>query len=70
MVLSTADPDVGLYFYSTIVGLDDEASDDFSTVGHDFYVYFFHKPGFFRLPGNFGDYDTDRLCRVRVTIDK
>lgn len=70
VVLSTADPYVGLYFYSTIVGLDDEASDDFSTVGHDFYVYFSHKPGFLRLPGNFGDYDTDHFYRCRVTIDK
>lgn len=70
VVLSTANPDKGLYMYSTIVGCDDEASDDSSTVGHDFYVYFTHKIGFLRLPGNFGDYETDHFCRVRVTIDK
>lgn len=69
IVLATAEPYKGLYFYSTIVGLDNEASDDFSTVGHDFYVYFTHKPGFLRLPGNYGDYQTDMFYRCRVTID-
>ncbi len=68
-VIATADPYTGLCYYSTIVGADGEASDDFSTVGHDFYVYYTHKVGFLRLPGNYGDYKTDMLYRVLVTVD-
>ena len=68
VVVATAKPYTGLYYYSTIVGLDEEASDDFSTVGHDFYIYFTHKIGFLRLPGNYGDYATDLYYRCRVTI--
>lgn len=69
IVVAEAEPYTGLVYYSTIVGLDDEASDDFSTVGHSFYIYYTHKPGFLRLPGNYGDYVTDNYCRCRVNID-
>ena len=68
-VLFNAEPDIGLCYYSTIVGLDDEASDDFSTIGSDFYVYFTHKPKFVRLPGNYGYYLEDKFYRCRVTIE-
>lgn len=70
LVLVNAEPDAGLCYYSTIVGLDDEASDDFSTVGHDFYVYYTHKIGMRRLPEDYGDYETDLFYRCRVTIDR
>ena len=69
VVASTAEPYTGLYYYSTIVGLDDEASDDFSTVGHDFYIYFTHKTEFLRLPENYGNYDSDTYCRCRINIE-
>ena len=68
IVAATAEPYTGLFYYSTIVGLDDEASDDFSTVGHDFYIYYTHKVNFLRLPDNYGDYFTDMYYRCRVTI--
>lgn len=69
VVAATAEPYTGLFYYSTIVGLDDEASDDFSTVGHGFYIYYTHKIGFLRLPNNYGDYTNDLYYRCRVTID-
>ncbi len=70
IVAATAEPYTGLLYYSTIVGLDNEASDDFSTVGHDFYIYYTHKIDFLRLPDNYGDYETDLYYRVRVTIEE
>lgn len=69
VVLFTAEPDSGLTYYSTIVGMDDEATDDFSTVGHKFCVHFSHKPEFNRLPNNYGNYAKDKYYRCCVTID-
>lgn len=70
VVAATAEPYTGLYYYSTIVGLDSGASDDFTTVGHDFYIYFTHKTEFLRLPENYGNYDKDLYYRVRVTVEE
>ena len=69
VVLFTAEPDSGLTYYSTIVGMDDEATDDFSTVGHKFCVHFSHKPEFNRLPNNYGNYAKDKYYRCCVTIE-
>jgi len=68
-LLFTAEEKSGLTYYSTIVGLDDEASDDFNTVGHKFGVYFTHKPEFYRLPDNYGNYAKDKFYRCCVTIE-
>lgn len=63
ILMFAAEPATGYVSYATIVALDNEASDDFSTVGHDFYVYFTYKPNGSR------DYDYDLYYRCRVTID-
>lgn len=68
IVAATAEPDKGLLYYSTIIGLDGESSDDFSVVGRDFYVYYTHKTEFLRLPENYGNYEVDNYYRVRVTV--
>ena len=65
IVVATGSPRTGYFSYSTIVGLDDEASTDFSTVGHDFYIYFTHKPNGEQIDG----YDYDLYHRCRITID-
>ncbi len=46
--------------YSMIVGLGEEANADYSTIGHEFYVYFTHK--------SLTDYPVDTYCRRKITI--
>ncbi len=61
IVLDQAQEGVFMQPYSTFVGLTEDASDDFSTVGACFYLYFPRK-------GMGAGYAYDDLYRVQVTI--
>ena len=62
IVLDQAQEGVFMQPYSTFVGLTEDASNDFSTVGDSFYIYFPRK-------GMGAGYAYDDLYRVLVTID-
>ena len=69
IAVATCEKDSGLYYYSTIIGLDDEASDDFSTVGHRFCIHYTQKVGFLRRPGRWDNYCVDDYYSSQITID-
>ena len=70
LVVAEMQPNTGYCYYATIVGTDDEASADSSTVGHAFYIYFTHKPHYRRVFRASSGYEHDRYCRVRVTVER
>ena len=70
ITVGAPEPNTGYCYYTTILGVDDEASADSSTVGHSFYIYFTHKPDYRRVFRAASGYENDQYYRVRVTIDK
>lgn len=67
--VASPEPNTGYCYYTTIVGTDDEASDDSSTVGHSFNIFFTHKPDYCRVYRASTGYGNDQYYRVQVTID-